>query len=128
MYCFIALRRLLAWIAVIAILGGTIAPAISHALAQRNGATAVRMQICTAHGMKLVATDARGESQPALPGLHPEHCPFCVLDATALPPEQKQFFLFPVNQAGLYPSLFFSAPRPLPAWSAANPRAPPTLS
>jgi hypothetical protein len=123
-----ALRRLFAWIALAAILGLALAPTLARALASDGAAE--WMQICSAQGSKLVAVAdlAPGEQPgPSTAGL--EHCPFCALHPPAPPPTQLRFsFALPASRPALYPSLFFSAPRPLFAWSVAHPRAPPVLS
>jgi hypothetical protein len=132
MHRFLALRRLFSWFAILAILGGAVAPTISHALAKETNNTAHWSEICSTQETK-VSLDSDGDEEGHLAhraqhSLHFEHCPFCVLHAAGMPSDQKHYFLFPVAQETLYPLLFFSAPRPLFAWSVANPRAPPILS
>ncbi|MFM9433998.1 hypothetical protein ACFDR9_001044 [Janthinobacterium sp. CG_23.3] len=123
-----ALRRLLAWIALAAILGLALAPTLARALAKEGSSE--WMQICSAQGSKLVAVaDLAPGEQPGPSNAGLEHCPFCALHTPAPPPAQLRFsFALPASPPALYPSLFFSAPRPLFAWSVAHPRAPPVLS
>ncbi|MDC8760163.1 DUF2946 domain-containing protein [Janthinobacterium fluminis] len=124
---FLALRRLFSWIALAAILGLALVPTLSQALAKDGGSW---MQICSAQGSKLVAVADLAPADPGAPStLQLEHCPFCVLHAPLLPTQPLRFsFTLPEVAPARYPSLFFSAPRPLFAWSSAHPRAPPVLS
>ncbi|HEX4325561.1 MAG TPA: DUF2946 domain-containing protein [Burkholderiales bacterium] len=117
-------RRFAAWLATFAILLAALAPTVSHAMAAvRGGASWV--EICTATGPALVKVAA--EQVPAKGGgtSHFDHCPFCSIHAGAagLPPAAAAL---PVA-TGAYalPELFLRAPRPLFAWAAGQPRAPP---
>ncbi len=123
-----ALRRLLSWIALVAIFAIALTPAAAQMLAK--GGASPWMQICSAQGSKLVAVADLGQDAPAAPADgHLKHCPICALHAPALPPGQLRFsFALPDSRPALYPRLFFSAPRALYAWSVAQPRAPPVLS
>ena len=123
----IILRRCLSWIALAAILGLALTPALAQMMAK--GGAPAWMQICSAQGGKLVAMADLAPQDSSKPSTaHLEHCPFCVLHAPLLPTPQLQIsFAAPAPPPARYPSLFFSAPRPLFAWSAAQPRAPPAI-
>ena len=58
-----------------------------------------------------------------------EHCPFCSPHANEMapPPAPSALPLAPVR-AEAVPALFLAAPRPLHAWTSAQPRAPPLAS
>ncbi|MET0351555.1 MAG: DUF2946 domain-containing protein [Rhizobacter sp.] len=121
-------RRLVSWIACLAILVGALAPALSHALQSPDGSTWV--EVCSALGARLVQVDAADDtSSPAPAGPLLEHCPYCSLHASdlALPPAALPIPVFLTARAGP-PERFFSSPRTLFAWAAAQPRAPPTVS
>lgn len=131
-----ATKRFAAWIACCAILMASLAPSISHALAAASNAGSFWAEICSASGIKLlkVADDAAnqqasGSSSPAEKGLQFEHCPFCFTHAASfgLPPSAG-FILPVVSGVPMRPSLFYQSPRPLFAWAAAQPRAPPVRS
>ena len=124
----IILRRLLSWIALAAILGLALTPALAQMLAR--GGPSEWMQICSAQGSKLVAVaDLAPDESPAPSTAHLEHCPFCVLHAPLLPTPQWQVSFFaPTAPPARYPKLFFPAPRPLFAWSAGQARAPPAIN
>lgn len=122
-------RRLFGWVALLAILGGALAPAISHAVYQQTGKSF--LEICTAQGTRLIAVDAdadpgKGSAQHVVM----EHCPFCVPHAGSLGllPTTELVFNLPADGFNFYPPLYFSAPRPLFAWASAQPRAPPVFS
>lgn len=126
-------RRLFSWIALLAILGGALAPAVSHAVYAKTGKSF--LEICTAQGTRLIAVDAdTASANGALKGAQHdvvmEHCPFCVPHAGSLglQPAGEIVFILPPDRGNYHPPLFFSAPRPLHAWAVANPRAPPVLS
>ncbi len=120
-------RVLHVWIAMLAVLFGALAPAVSHALAS-TGATSMQMEICTMDGMKSVAVDSG--SQPGEPVGHlMKHCcscspladPWSLLPAAHLHPAMAP-------AADRHPPLFYQAPRALFPWTAAKPRAPPAAT
>lgn len=120
------LRRL-SWIACLAIFGLALAPTISHALAHATG-TSAWAEVCTPQGTKLVALDEAGSGPvtPAAGGGHLDHCPLCGLGSSpvAPPPVMVPVTLL-IDLGNATPPLFLRAPRPLFAWAAAQPRAPP---
>ncbi len=122
--------NLIAWIAAFAILTGSLAPAISHAL-QRDAA-AERMDICSSVGASSLAADD-GDARrgaPAVPVDHLfQHCPYCALNADVLgmPPASASSSAAPAL-GFIEPEHVPATPRTRPAWTAQQPRAPPTLS
>jgi len=120
------LRRV-TWIALTAMLALALMPALSHALSFARGVPSALSEVCTPQGAKLVAPTEQAP-EPAAPLAHLDHCPFCALQAAVgLPPAPAQS----VAALGLthaVPPLFLAAPRPLFAWAAAQPRAPPARS
>lgn len=104
-----------------------LAPTLSHALQGRGAAPWA--EVCTAQGMRWV--DASGALAGTPDGAHTapaqvfEHCPWCNLHAgdAALPPAPAAVPL--QVAASAVPWLFLAAPRTLPVWLAAQPRAPP---
>lgn len=112
-----------AWIAALAILFNALAPVVSHSLA----APAERqVEICTAMGIEMVSmsTEPDSSTDNFLKGLM--HCAYCAPHAGsfALLP-QAALVLAVVGGHDVYPPLFYRAPRPLFAWSLAQPRGPP---
>ena len=115
-------RRLALWIATLAILFGTLAPA---ALSAAGGAWA---EVCTASGARWVRVgDATPGDLPADTGHVLGHCPLCSLHTPTLGPPPALESGLPLATASFaVPALFLAAPRPLFAWLSAQPRAPPT--
>jgi hypothetical protein len=120
-------RKLISWIAALAVLLAAVAPAASHALASATGTPWV--QVCTAQGSKWIPF-AEDPTEQAPASAHVlDHCPYCSLQTPALglPPAPPQ--LLPLDRRGLeLPLAFLSAPRTLHAWVSAQPRAPPLFS
>ena len=124
-------RRITAWIACFAILLAALAPSISHAVAAMKGIS-YESEICTSTGVKTSATvtGATSNSQPASQqSLHFEHCPFCSsqFHTPALPPAHMAVAIVP-DGSPAHPRLFYQSSRPLFAWAAAQPRAPPAIA
>jgi hypothetical protein len=111
--------RMQVWIAVFAILMNALAPSISHAVAYANGAPS-SYDICRAD------TSTAGKSKPQAATM--DHCGYCL-------PHAGSYAITPTNLTGLglmgghalRPFLFYRAPAPLLALSAAPPRGPPSL-
>ena len=112
------------WIAFLAILFSAFAPAIGSAA--MAGAT---MEVCTSEGIKLIEVAGDAGDDPGAAHHAMQHCAFCSTHAgTHLPPAPPAGMLVLDIGRTIYPSLFYRAPQPLHAWSAANPRAPPLLA
>jgi len=112
------------WLAILAMLGLAIAPTISHALAA-SGPGNPWAEICSAaSGQAVAAADAPGRQSDA--GAHLGHCPLSghLGNAPTLP-SWPSTGCAAAGQAEAAPALFAAAPRPLSAWAAAQPRAPP---
>ncbi len=133
-------QRLLAWIAAFAMLLGALAPAISRAMSAGEGGR-YWLEVCSAsgeHWIALSAEEARDLLDHAGGPLQEEgsgkvsaldHCPYCSSHfATAdLPPSSLPPFAVPMGPDAK-PKLFFVAARPLFAWAAVQPRAPPAAT
>lgn len=123
-------RKLISWIACVAILMGSVAPVLSHAFQPSQGAGWI--EVCTALGQQMVHVgDATGEpSNTKQQDDHArQHCPYCSSHAAqlGLPPASSAVLFVPTLHYGL-PALFLAAPRTSFAWSTAQPRAPPRTS
>ncbi|WP_158219730.1 DUF2946 domain-containing protein [Ideonella sp. A 288] len=121
-------RRAWAWIALFALLGLSLAPTLSHALAL-SASHEPWHQICTAHGPEPSAAAAGAPTpQPAHgdPLAHLEHCPFCALGGVApLLPTPAGAGLPVVEAADACPTEPGALPARQVAWRAAPARAPP---
>jgi hypothetical protein len=127
-------RQLVAWIACAAILLGSMAPLATQALERtsRGAPDQGWVEVCTAMGTMRVDTGDSAPDGPAhkAPADHAQqHCAFCSSHTTALgmPPAAPASMFVPALRPGL-PELFLKSPRPLFAWSTAQPRAPPPAS
>ncbi len=120
-------RRLTSWIAALAILLASLAPALSHALASATGSNWV--EICTTQGSKWIQAGEDGSERAPASGHALEHCPYCSLHAPALglPPTTDLAQPLP-GLCHEVPLAFLSAQRTLHAWVSALPRAPPLFS
>ncbi|MCZ8076141.1 MAG: DUF2946 domain-containing protein [Paucibacter sp.] len=133
-------RVWVSWVACAAILLSALAPAISHAVVQRDAAD-VWVEICSVTGAKLVRLDTGSASavdsqQADSPPPHEstpvhtyKHCPYCAIHSDGLglpPPAMAEPALLSLGHA--VPALFLHAPRTLFAWASAQPRAPPLNS
>ena len=125
-------RRIIAWLACLAILLNALAPAISHAMAAANGKSAPWAQICTTSGTKFIALDLALKSdqkQDENAAMNMDHCAYCVTHAGSFGmTASNEFVVYAPNLSYDLPQLFYHAPRPLFVWAAANPRAPPVVS
>jgi hypothetical protein len=123
------MRRFTAWIASFAILLAALAPSISQAIAAASTSNDWA-EVCTMEGAKLVkVADTAPHKSTTHKLSHFEHCPFCLAHAVALglPPDSGIQLPVAVGTQ-ILPPLFYQASRPLFAWAAAQPRAPPFLS
>jgi hypothetical protein len=120
-------RRLTSWIAALAILLASLAPALSHALASATGSTWI--EICTTQGSKWIKAGEDGSEHSPASAHVLDHCPYCSLHAPTLglPPATHLAHL-PLRLSLEVPLAFLSAPRTLHAWVSAQPRAPPLFS
>jgi hypothetical protein len=126
----ISLKRHLAhWIAIIAVLMGSVVPTVSQAVSLTQNVQGMSIEICTTTGVKMthvidlgIAGNTEDLAQSG------EHCPLCVIhDNQALPLNLGLSFAKPVN-SNIYPQLFYQSPKPLFAWVVLPSRAPPSLA
>jgi len=129
-------KRLLAFLAMTAILLNALAPSISHAL---SGKPSLPWQeICTQNSIKLMVTDLTEDNginanstiqendKSPVGRLLMADCGYCVTHAGSDSVSIKPFALTTLALApGVFPPLFYSSPDKLFIWAASNPRAPP---
>ncbi len=124
-----ATRRLAAWLAMLAMVLGALAPTVAQAVVAAQGGPGW-VQVCSASGMVWVQADAiDGDNAVADVGKSmadaSRHCPWCNLHgAVGLPPASVHTPLLAPGAEPL-PEPFRSA-LPAPPWPAAQSRAPPT--
>lgn len=116
------------FIAIFAVLGMAVAPAVS--LVVMAASSSQWVEVCSATGSHWVQVDGMAEPMPGAPAaaLDMAKCPACchLGHGAGLPPPLLQIPLF-IGVAHAVPMLFLHAPRPLFAWAAAQPRGPPAL-
>ncbi len=119
-------RRFTAWVALLALVLGALAPTVAQAaLAGQDRAD--WLQICSVSGMVWVQVDAGPQVDP-LPtpmGDASQHCPWCTLHggAAGLPAAHAMPPLAP-RLTGLPPA-FYTAPLTATVWAPPPSRAPP---
>lgn len=135
MHPFRLRQRLFAWLAAFAMMLGALAPALSQAMTREGGGW---IELCSAAGTHRVLLDAATYAAYAEPGSQDDSgqreigldaCPYCLAHAgsVGLPPQPADTLATP-RPAEHFPPLFYRAPQPLFAWTAASPRAPPSAS
>jgi hypothetical protein len=133
MLIFVSRRRLLVWMAALAVLFSALAPGISHALAAQDGYS-VLGEICSVNGRPGFNPAALpvDESQAASDLLkrHMNNCPYCATHGGtfAILPPPTSLSLMVLDGHDLYPHLYYHAPARMFSWAAAQPRGPPFLS
>jgi hypothetical protein len=116
-------RSVSGWIALLAILMVTFAPAVTGALSASRGLT--WDQVCSATAPAAANGASTGGESPAAPHAF-EHCPYCALHADlAPPPDPRQADAGSALAFRAYPAAFVHAPRANAVWANAQPRAPP---
>ena len=118
-------RHLAHWIAIIAVLMGSVAPTVSQAVSLAQHGQGISIEVCTTAGVKMTqvidASDADESAQTRV------QCPLCLIHGNyALPLNHELSFAKPVN-SNIYPQLFYQSPKPLFTWLALPSRAPPVL-
>jgi hypothetical protein len=129
-------QRPAAWLAIFAMLLGSLAPTISRAMVPGAGARLLA-DVCSAAGVGFVEIDRAKASRFGEPAIDregegrqqahsPDRCPYCCTQAgvaVASPPAAGLLVASPGSVS--LPRLSFVSPRPRHAWSPSHPRAPP---
>jgi len=124
-----ARRLVITWIATLAVLMASLAPAFSLAMGMPGAAPWT--VICSSAGAAPVALDHGTTGERPLPGMAHllDHCPYCSLHADALlVPPSPAALPQPMLLGELDPAAFLHADDTLSVWSSAQPRAPPIRS
>lgn len=119
----LATKTFIHWMAVLAILMGSLAPSISQAASSSN--SSFKMEICSADGSK-ISQVIDVDTEKSLPVGH-EHCPYCLVHAISTPAVDTDLEFAKPQSTNLYPQLFYQSPKPLFAWVSLPSRAPPQL-
>lgn len=122
-------RRFTAWVALLALVLGALAPTVTQAMVA-GGDRAEWLEVCSVSGMVWVKADT-GEVSQKRPdgsgsGASSQHCPWCTLHGgvAGLPPAAAMHGELPARLTDLPPA-FYRAPLATTAWAPAQSRAPP---
>lgn len=123
---FIKHRKLIHWIAALAILLGALAPMVSQALSVSQNGKGFVVEICSANGSKM--TQVIGDDESSAPAVMDGHCPYCVVQPIYLLPSFCAFeFATPqsysASSLASYQTLQIQS-----AWVRLPSRAPPAKS
>ena len=122
----LAARKLIHWIAALAILLGALAPAVSQALSLASNGQGFVVEICTTNGTKM--TQVIGDDEPSSSAATGSHCPYCVVQPIYLLPSISTFvFADPLSYTA-QAQLAYQTPQIPSAWVKLPSRAPPTKS
>ena len=123
---FIKHRKLIHWIAALAILLGALAPAVSQALSLASNGQGFVVEICPTNGSKM--TQVIGDEQSSSPSAMSSHCPYCVVQPIYLLPGISVFEFSAPKAYITKAQAAYQAPQILSAWVSLPSRAPPTQS
>ena len=123
---FIKHRKLVHWIAALAILVSALAPAVSQALSLASNGQGFVVEICTTNGTKMTQVIGDEESTPsaAMSG----HCPYCVIQPLYFLPEVYVHEFVAPQSYGTLDTRAYQAPTLSSAWLILPTRAPPSQS
>jgi hypothetical protein len=126
------INRCTRWSTLVALVLATLVPSLAHALRHARGEALPFGEICTSTGtMRVIALNSNdSDGAPASSQAHAfEQCLTCALHhGASAPPPALPSVASVQTAAPALPALFLHAPRPLFVWSAAQPRAPPSVS
>jgi hypothetical protein len=116
--------RLIHWIAALAILMSSLAPAVSQAVSVTKDGHGFVMEVCTVDGGKVqvnVKTDGQTDHSDPM-----KSCPYCIAHAAVTPAFNTNLTFQAPQTLALLPQLFYQSPKPLAVWVTPPSAAPPT--
>jgi hypothetical protein len=116
--------RLIHWIAALAILMSSLAPAVSQAVSVAKYGNGFVMEVCTVDGGKVqvnVKTDGQTDHSDPM-----KSCPYCIAHAAVTPAFNTNLTFQAPQTLALLPQLFYQSPKPLAVWVTPPSAAPPT--
>jgi len=122
------MRRRASWLMVVVMFVASLVPALSQAARAASASDSGLVSVCTSIGVIWVDPASGEVREPPVQGHgagHFERCPCCFTHAPHLPPADPAVLLLISVRRTEMPYLYHHAPRPLFAWSSAQPRAPP---
>lgn len=122
-------RRITSWVALLALVWGALAPAVTQAMVA-GSERADWLEVCSVSGMFWVKADTGEVTRQSPEGSVPtdgvvQHCPWCTLHsgASGLPAAQTELDL--TNRMDERPAALMEAPRAAAPRTPAQSRAPP---
>ena len=117
-------NRLIHWIAVLATLMISLAPAVSQAVSVTKDGHGFVMEVCTVEGDKIqvnVKTDGQTDHSDPM-----KSCPYCIAHTVVTPAFDTSLTFQAPQTLTLLPQLFYQSPKPLTVWVTPPSAAPPT--
>jgi len=115
-------RKLVHWLAALAILMSALAPAVTQAVSLAKHGQGFTMVICSADGNNL-QIQIQGEEQGRQ--VQSEPCPYCLTHGTITPAFQQALQLQALPSFALLPALFYQSPKRHHVWLTPPSAAPP---
>ncbi|MBT8595578.1 DUF2946 domain-containing protein [Polynucleobacter paneuropaeus] len=113
-------RKLVHWLAAIAIAMSALAPALSQAVVKNGNGFA--MEVCSTSGSKMIQmqSDESGKADVKM-----QACPYCLAHASITPSFESHISVDAPQSYALFPALFYQSPKPLANWVRPPSAAPP---
>jgi len=116
-------NRLIHWIAAVAIVMSSLAPAISQAVSLAKHGQGFAMEICAVDGSK-AQINIQSEDQTDL--AEAQSCPYCIAHSLITPAFNTNLTFQAPQTLSLLPQLFYQSPKPLAVWVTPPSAAPPS--
>jgi hypothetical protein len=115
-------KRLIHWIAALAIAMSALAPAVSQAVSLAKHGQGFAMEICSADGNKMQIQVQADDQELAT---QDQPCPFCVIHSDVTPTFSTNLSFAAPATFAFFPQLFYQSPKPLAVWATPPSAAPP---
>jgi len=122
-------HRLTAWLALLAMLWGALAPTLAQAAVASSGSPAW-VEVCSTSGVVWVRVDNAADAsstEPAPMAATASACAWCLLQGSADVPPTRATTALVTPVPGALPGGMFASIVPAAVWSAAQSRAPPLV-
>ena len=116
-------RKLVHWLAAIAIAMSALAPALSQAVSLAKGGHGFSMEICSVDGSKMQVTVQVTDQADQVDTTQP--CPYCLAHSSVTPAFNTNLTFQAPQTFAMLPQLFYQSPKPLSVWLTPPSAAPP---
>ena len=116
-------RKLVHWLAAIAIAMSALAPALSQAVSIAKGGNGFAMEICSVDGSKMQISVQADEQADQVNST--QSCPYCVNHFSVTPAFNTNLSFQAPQTFAMLPQLFYQSPKPLAVWVTPPSAAPP---